>query len=210
MNNYCVYFHKNPITKEVFYIGKGIGNRPYVNGGRGKYYNNYVKKYGKPIVSVLETNLSNEEAIELEKFYIKYFGRKNLNNGILVNCTDGGEGCEGLIHSKETKKHLSECRSGKPSNNKGKKWKQKVSKLGIKRGKYKQRKDKGRTYDSETKIRMGNGHKKPILQFNKNNIFIKEWRSTTDAENELKINGIRNVLSGDAKTCGNFIWKYKI
>jgi ADP-ribose pyrophosphatase YjhB (NUDIX family) len=53
--------------------------------------------------------------------------------------------------------------------------------------------------------------KKPILQFTKDNIFIKEWKGAIDAEKELNIphGGISNCLAGRQKISGNFIWKFK-
>jgi group I intron endonuclease len=56
----------------------------------------------------------------------------------------------------------------------------------------------------------GNGNK-PILQFDKENVLIKEWSSITEASNVLGIsfNSISNNLTGYSKTSKGFIWKYK-
>lgn len=217
MNTYYVYLHRNPTTNKIFYVGKGTGNRVNTKSNRGKFYINYVKKHGNPIVEIIEKDLSNEQAIELEKYYIKYYGRRDLNTGILVNCTDGGEGCEGLKHSEDTKKKMSENRKGIPSFRKGilnpysKETLEKMSKssANVKRGKYKERKDKGKTFSLEARIRMSNGHIYPILQYNKNENFMAEWKTTTYAEKILNINGIRNVLDVKGRSAGGFIWKRK-
>ena len=52
--------------------------------------------------------------------------------------------------------------------------------------------------------------RKPVLQFDKNGNFIKEWESLTLASLELKIliSGIGHCLKGDCKTYKGFIWKY--
>jgi group I intron endonuclease len=57
----------------------------------------------------------------------------------------------------------------------------------------------------------GNGNK-PIIQFDKDNIKIKEWNSISEASNETKIpfNSISNNLVGRCKSSGGFIWKYKM
>jgi len=52
------------------------------------------------IVEIIEDYLTWEESLDLEKKYIKQYGRKDLNEGTLVNFTDGGEGSLGLIPSK--------------------------------------------------------------------------------------------------------------
>ena len=51
----------------------------------------------------------------------------------------------------------------------------------------------------------------PILQFDKNNNFIKEWPSLSSAANELNLHtsNICKVLKGDRKTTGGFVFKYK-
>ena len=50
--------------------------------------------------------------------------------------------------------------------------------------------------------------KKPILQFDLNGNFVKEWPSATDAGKELK-GHICECLRGRRKTAANYIWKYK-
>ena len=52
-------------------------------------------------------------------------------------------------------------------------------------------------------------HTKPILQYDKNGNFIKEWKSTAEMTKELGIKEIHYVLRGERKTAGGFIWKYK-
>lgn len=53
-------------------------------------------------------------------------------------------------------------------------------------------------------------HTISIMQYSKDNIFIKKFISITDAENELNINhtNISACAKGKRKTAGGFIWKY--
>jgi hypothetical protein len=55
---------------------------------------------------------------------------------------------------------------------------------------------------------------KPILQYSKDNIFIKEYVSIIEAatENNLSIANISRCCNNKYgyKTCGGFIWKFKI
>jgi len=92
-----VYIHKNPVNEEVFYIGQGTrhrdkNERAYSKRSRSKWWYNYVNKYGMPIVEIVATNLSKEDADKLEIDLIKSYGRKDINEGTLVNLTDGGDG----------------------------------------------------------------------------------------------------------------------
>lgn len=52
-------------------------------------------------------------------------------------------------------------------------------------------------------------HMKPIVQFDINGNFIKEYSSSKQAANELGIpfRSISNNITGRSKTCGNFIFK---
>ena len=105
-----VYQHKRLDTNDIFYIGieldsdkkKAIGKRSKVISNRNKHWKNIVNKVGYEI-DILFLNLTNQEAIEIEKYLIKYYGRRDLNTGNLVNLTDGGEGTTNLVVSKETR-----------------------------------------------------------------------------------------------------------
>jgi hypothetical protein len=88
--NFYVYFHINPIKGEVFYVGKGWGNRAWEKTYRNRYWHNTANKYGY-LIHIVEDNLTEEEAFDLEKFYVEKIGRKNLGTGHLVNMTEGGK-----------------------------------------------------------------------------------------------------------------------
>jgi len=94
---YLLYFHRNPITNIVFYVGIGSNGRQNDFNKRSKYWHSYVKKHGLPIVEVVKRYLNKIEAYHLEIHYISYFGRKRFDeNGILVNLTNGGDGLNGM------------------------------------------------------------------------------------------------------------------
>lgn len=104
-NKYYVYFHFNIIKKEIFYVGKGYGRRASVKINRNKFWENTAKKYKYEILFP-HINLTEQEAIELEIYYINHIGRRDLNKGTLVNLTNGGEGSSGYIMTDEHKQNI--------------------------------------------------------------------------------------------------------
>ena len=52
---------------------------------------------------------------------------------------------------------------------------------------------------------------KPIIQYDKDSNFIKEWECANDVERVLGISNkhIGSVCLGKRKSCGGYIWKYK-
>lgn len=113
-----VYFHINSFTEEVFYVGIGLGYRPYRFSGRSKWWNRIVNKYGFKVrvVHVLDNW---DQAKELEIFYIQKYGRMDNKTGVLVNMTDGGDGTLGIIsnvgskRTPEQRKKISDALKGR-------------------------------------------------------------------------------------------------
>ncbi len=83
---------------------------------------------------------------------------------------------------------------------------------------------KKKNFSNESKEKMSKTHKnlyangyehpnkKKILQYDFNGNFIKEWDSTNNAADTLKIQrtGITSCLKKRSKSSGGYIWKYKI
>ena len=91
-----------------YYIGKGTDNRAYENSGRA-----FRRPEDKNRFIIMESNLTELGAFALERRYIEWYGRKDLETGILRNRTDGGDGIYGFKHSSETRKKISESNKGK-------------------------------------------------------------------------------------------------
>lgn len=124
---------------------------------------------------------------------------------------------KGKQHNESTKKKMSDSRKGKIFSKESNIKRQETRrKNGLK--KYKTRKDKGsyhRMYKTRekpmsdiTKQKISLKKIKPVLQYDKQGNFIKEWSSQIEVLNMLGIK-ITEAVRGKTKTAGNFIWKLK-
>lgn len=110
MSNYYVYAYiRNKDSNAAkagtpYYIGKGKDTRAY-NQHRLKGKGSHTPK-DRAYIIFLETNLTHLGAVALERRLIRWWGRKDLKNGILHNMTDGGEGVEGRTITDETRYKL--------------------------------------------------------------------------------------------------------
>jgi len=110
-NKYYTYIHKD-LNGVAFYVGKGSGDRAHrERGSRSKLWNDYEKGKGFEVV-IVKDNLTNKEALELEKSLIEFYGRKDLNKGNLVNITNGGVGPNGWKPTKEQRLNNSNAKKG--------------------------------------------------------------------------------------------------
>lgn len=113
MNQFYVYLHKKP-DGTPFYVGKGTGNRAYAFARRSTWHKNIVAKYGRQNIIIEIINCINEsQAFDLEKIYIKQL----KNDGVmLVNLTEGGEGCAGLKRGAPSEEHRAKNAAAKLGN----------------------------------------------------------------------------------------------
>lgn len=98
---YYLYQHIRNDTNEVFYVGIGDKYRPNEKSSRNKFWENIVSKT-EYTVEIIKSFKTWEEACDWEMFLIATYGRRVDGDGPLVNMTFGGEGTNGLKHSKET------------------------------------------------------------------------------------------------------------
>lgn len=80
---YYVYGHYTKDTGDLFYIGKGTGNRAWMKNNRSKKWHEVVNSRGFTF-KLLNENLESEEAIELERKLILE-NQKVLINRIIPN-----------------------------------------------------------------------------------------------------------------------------
>jgi len=107
-NLFYVYSYIDPRNNEIFYIGKGNKNRRFshLNIALSFFKNcadldntiknqkyiriiDILKDNDSPIITILEDNLNESDAFDLEKKLILFYGRKDLDTGSLLNLTNG-------------------------------------------------------------------------------------------------------------------------
>jgi hypothetical protein len=114
-NNCYVYRHIRLDTNQPFYIGIGTKRnrsyksitteyeRAYRKDSRNSYWNRIVSEYGY-IVEIVLDNLTLEEAKLKEIEFISIYGRRDLEDKLLCNRTNGGDSAAECAIERVTKK----------------------------------------------------------------------------------------------------------
>lgn len=208
MNNSCVYSYRDPREELPFYIGKGKKDRPnkhllpsrrYERGGH--FYNKLNKlldiEHLNPIIKIIVSDLSTDDASDVEIFLIKQYGRLDIGTGCLCNHTNGGEGTPGFSNpcSEETRLKLSRPHTQEKS--------------------LEHRINQSKPRSQEAKRNMQIAARRlctPIESYDlKTGITIKKYES----QSAVKVDGysqagVNKVLRGVCKYHGWYGWRYTV
>lgn len=207
---FYTYAHYTPEGR-IFYIGKGSGKRAYSHRHRNSYWRNTVQKYGAPIVKIIATWNTAEEAYKDEIKLIKQY--KELGEK-LCNLCDGGEGNTGFKMPELAKQKISKSLIG---NKRSIGYKQSV-----------EHREKNRIYQTGNDRALGNHHTEKhkekisqLLKGNKNAIGNQyKWVGISEKgntmiifENTTQINksgfqhaNIIKCLNGERKSHKGYTW----
>lgn len=214
-----LYRHIRLDKSEPFYIGIGsdeLNNykRAYWAYERNSIWNNIVNKTDYEVEIILD-NLTWEQACKKEKEFIKLYGRKNTNSGILANMTDGGEGVLGMRQNAESRLKISKTHKGKTLS---KEHKQKIAKgnknkivsLETKKKQSKARVGHKQKRESIEKMQIAQSYrKKKVDQFDLNMNFIKTYNSISElVPFGFYKAGVIDCCKNRYKSYKQFIFKY--
>lgn len=122
---YYVYSYTDPRTNEVFYIGKGSGDRCYRHLKETTENTDNVRKHKRicqivsdglrPVITIIKDGLCENSAYEMEERLIRHYGRLGLDDdGVLLNICVNNRPPDntGRRHSEETRKKLRDAKRG--------------------------------------------------------------------------------------------------
>ena len=196
--------------------------------GSGVIIKNIYKKRPETLKEeYIKTCYSEEEMCSDEQYYIKLF--KTLwPNG--YNLTEGGDGC---VHCEETRKKMSQSRSGEKNHFYGKHHSDETKKKIGEKSKGRKGWNKGMKMSDEFKRKNSESHKglqvgeknpmfgkhhsdetkkklsKKVLQFTLDGVFIREWESTQECgRNGFNQGHVAACCRGERKSAYGFKWCY--
>lgn len=106
---FYTYVHRRADTGEVFYVGKGCGNRLNFTHQRSEYWNRVVAKHGF-VAEFVAFFIENCHAMDHEVCLIAEY---RAAGAALVNHTNGGEGTSGWTHTDRAREKMSAAQRGR-------------------------------------------------------------------------------------------------
>ena len=201
-----LYVHISPNGKRYYGITSQKPEKRWQNGNgykSNKYFWNAIKKYGWDnfMHEILFDNLTKEEVKLLEKIYITLYDTTNKNKG--YNITKGGESANGLKHTEEWRKNMSEKMKGENSPFYGKHLsKEHKRKIGESH--------RGKHLSEEHKRKIGEKSKGRKNNLDKPVYIVeldKEFENVSKCANFLKcrsVSSVSNVLNNRNNTCKGY------
>ena len=203
---YTVYEHRN-LSNGKSYIGM-TSQEPKYRWNNGNGYKNQPKIWSDIKESDWNTDWQHnilgqfedkQEALNIEEMFIWLFD--STNDGYNTSAYSS-HSCK---HSKESKKKISEARTGEKHPMFGKHLSEESKKKISEANTGKHHSEEHRKKISQSKGVNG------ILQFSKDGELIAEYSSIHEAERQTGCNNcsICNCCKGNRKSAGGFIWRYK-
>ena len=205
---YCVYMHTTPSGKVYIGLTCKKPHRRWANGcgyRNQQYFYRAIQKYGWKNMHhiIVQENLSQTQASELEKQLIKLFDSTNPEKG--YNISHGGEFSEnriGVSFSEEVRAKISAHNKGKILSEETRK-KMSASRSGSKNWAY------GKTFSAEYRKKLSESHMGQI-QCNAKKVQCVETKeifsSISEAQRTKSINNIGLVCDNPNRTSGGFHW----
>lgn len=156
MNNYYTYAYLRE-DRTPYYIGKGKDYRAYSK------VNRKVNVPPKDRIIFLKQNLTEEEAFKHEVYMIAVLGRKDLETGILMNLTNGGDGTSGAIAWNKGGKCNEEWKRKISISLQGRNFSEEHRKKLSEAAKCKTPWNKGQPLSEETRKKIGDKHRGKII-----------------------------------------------
>ncbi len=218
-NEYYVYAYSDPNSCDpFFYVGKGKGNHSHIHlliykeHQRLPFYRKLklmLSRGIQPEITILDSGLTAERAIELEKHFIAKYGKRSDGTGCLLNLTDGGDG--GALEmklSEITRLKMSLARLGQRRPGSGKKGESRHTEESKK--KMSEAIKSHPTWQKNAKAARLKAVSKPFCRYClMSKEIVEVFRNLVDVTRRgYKVHGVRDVLVGRNKSHQYYGWRY--